>query len=271
MLTLPPARYDIASIRGLLEIDRVWAAYALGDLAPVFFENCSWFRPSDGGSTVVMLYRAFATPVLFAQGDPRAAASILDQFSSEPRMFLHVRPEMLPVLETRYEVVELRRMWRMVLERDAYRSASTPDVVRLSLAHQSAVTRLFEDGAGTGESPDFFFPSMLEAGVFYGVKDAHELVAVAGTHLVVRSEDVAAIGNVYTRRDHRGRGLAANVTSAVVDELLRLRIGTIVLNVSQSNAPALRLYERLGFRRHCGYYEGLATRWIDESARDIPL
>jgi predicted GNAT family acetyltransferase len=207
-----------------------------------------------------MLYRAFGTPVLFAQGDPRTVAPILDEVSSEPSMFLHVRPEMLPVIEARYDIVELQQMWRMVLEQDAYRSTSTADVVRLSPAQESAVKQLFDDGASTGESPDFFFPSMLDAGVFYGLKEADELVAVAGTHLVVPSEDVAAIGNVYTRRDRRGRGLAARVTSAVVDELLRLKIGTIVLNVDQSNTAAIRVYERLGFTRHCNYYEGMATR-----------
>jgi ribosomal protein S18 acetylase RimI-like enzyme len=148
----------------------------------------------------------------------------------------------------------------MVLERDAYRGGSTPDVVRLSSPHLRAVKQLYDDGASSGESPDFFFPSMLDAGVFYGLWEADGLVAVAGTHLVVPSEDVAAVGNVYTRRDRRGRGLAARVTSAVVDELLRLKIRTIVLNVNQSNEPAIRVYERLGFTRHCGYCEGLATR-----------
>jgi GNAT superfamily N-acetyltransferase len=158
-------------------------------------------------------------------------------------------PEMLKVLKTRYDIVELRRMWRMVLARDAYRSGSIPEVDRLSSAHVSPVKQLFDDGAISGESPDFFFPSMLNAGVFFGVWEADELVAVAGTHLVAPSEDVAAVGNVYTRRDRRGRGLAARVTSAVVDELLRLKIRT-----------AIRVYERLGFTRHCDYYEGLATR-----------
>jgi ribosomal protein S18 acetylase RimI-like enzyme len=206
-----------------------------------------------------MLYRAFPPPVLFAQGDPGEVATILDEFSTEPSVFLHVRPEMLPVLETRYDVVELRPMWRMVLERDLYRSASTSDVARLSLAQESEVRKLFDDGAGSGESPDFFFPSMMDAGVFYGAWETNALVAVAGTHLVVPSEDVAAIGNVYTRRDRRGRGLAARVISAVVDELLRLKIRTIVLNVNQSNTPAVRLYERLGFARHCDYCEGMAN------------
>lgn len=207
-----------------------------------------------------MLYRAFTPPVLFAQGDPAAVATILDEFSAEPSIYLHVRPEMLPALETRYVIVELRRMWRMVLQRDNYLGASTPDVVRLSSPHELALKRLYDDGASSGESPDFFHASMLDAGVFYGLWESGELVAVAGTHLVVPCEDVAAIGNVYTRRDRRGRGMAARVTSAVVDELLRLRIGTIVLNVNQSNAPAIRIYERLGFTRHCDYCEGLATR-----------
>jgi ribosomal protein S18 acetylase RimI-like enzyme len=218
-----------------------------------------------------MLYRAFGTPVLFAQGDPRAIAPILDDFSTEPTVFLHVRPELLPILETRYDIVELRHMWRMALERDAYHSASTPDVVRLSSEHESAVKELFDDGANMGESPDFFFPSMLDAGVFFGLQESDKLVSVAGTHLVVPSEDVAAIGNVYTRRDRRGRGLAAIVTSAVADELLRLRIGTIVLNVNQSNATAVHLYERLGFRRYCGYCEGLITLRSLESCRTLEL
>jgi ribosomal protein S18 acetylase RimI-like enzyme len=249
----------LAGIRQLLEIDRIWAAYPLGDLAPGFFEKCSWYRPPGSSGALVMLYREFTPPVLFAQGDPADVATILDQFSTEPSINLHVRPEMLLVLETRYEIVELGLMWRMVLEPDAYRSASTPDVVRLSSAQESAVSQLFDNGAGSGESPDFFSPPMLDAGVFYGLREDDQLVAVAGTHLVVPSEDLAAVGNVYTRRDRRGRGLAARVTSAVVDELLRLRIGTIVLNVNQSNTAAIQVYERLGFARHCNYYEGVAA------------
>jgi ribosomal protein S18 acetylase RimI-like enzyme len=247
-------------IRELLEIDRVWGAYPLGDLAPGFFEHCSWFRPPGSSTALVMVYREFTPPVVFAQGDPGALATILDEFSTEPSIYLHVRPEILPVLETRYEIVELRHMWRMILEREAYHSASTPDVVRLSSAQESAVRQLYDDGAGSGERPDFFFPSMLDAGVFYGLWEADELVAVAGTHLVAPSEDVAAIGNVYTRRDRRGRGLATRVISAVVDELLRLKIRTIVLNVNRSKTSAVRLYERLGFTKHCNYCEGLGTR-----------
>ena len=74
------------------------------------------------------------------------------------------------------------------------------------------------------------------------------------------AQSVAAVGNIYTRRDRRCRGLAAQATAAVLEELLRRGIETIVLNVSRTNTGAERVYERLGFRRYCGYFEGRAVR-----------
>jgi len=255
-----PALHDIPAIRSLLEADRAWAAYPLGDLAPGFIEHCSWFQPRAGSGSLALLYRAVKPPVLFTQGDPDSLGAILDEFSTEPAVYLRVRPEILPALATRYRIVELRRMWRMVLSPSVHLPAPTREVIRLSSSERSAVEQLYADGGACGESPDFFSPSMLDEGVFYGAWENRQLVAAAGTHLVVPSEDIAAVGNVYTRRDRRGRGLAASVTSAVAGELLRMGIRTVVLNVNQSNAPAIRVYERLGFTRHCPYYEGLAER-----------
>src|SRR5262245_15260572 len=128
-----PELRDIATIRGILERDRVWSAYALGDLAPGFFEHCRWFEPIGGGA-LALVYGALTPPVLFAQGAPESLGAILDEFTTESRVYLHVPPEMTPVLAARYRIVELRRMWRMVLDPAAYRSAVCFEAVRLSLA-----------------------------------------------------------------------------------------------------------------------------------------
>ena len=85
-------------------------------------------------------------------------------------------------------------------------------------------------------------------------------IAVAGTHLVAPRESVAAIGNVYTHRDHRGRGLGAAATGAVATELLARGFRTIVLSVEEGNAAAIHVYERLEFRFHCSFIEGDAER-----------
>jgi predicted GNAT family acetyltransferase len=129
----------------------------------------------------------------------------------------------------------------------------------LGLTDLAALKRLYADGEPAGEAPDFFHADMLPQGVFYGIREGGQLIAAAGTHLVSVVEGVGAIGNVYTRRDRRGRGLAAQTVSAVAMELVRLGLRTIALNVSQSNVSAMRLYESLGFTRHCPFYEGVAV------------
>lgn len=255
---MPPLR-DPAAIRSILSTDPAWSVYALGDLAPGFFEHCMWFQPPDGAPALAMLFSGFSTPVLFTIGEPSAIASMLDEIQGEPALYLQVRPEIVPVLATRYRIVELKEMLRMVLDPPAYHPASVEGAVRLGPEDLNELVRLYADGNETGEAPDFFSPSMLRDGVFFGIREAGELVAAAGTHLVASSEGVAAVGNVYTRRDCRGRGLAARTTSAVVGELLRMNLATIALNVSRKNDTAIRVYERLGFLRYCDYYEGLTA------------
>jgi predicted GNAT family acetyltransferase len=103
----------------------------------------------------------------------------------------------------------------------------------------------------------------LELGVFYGAFDSERLVSVAGTHIVSDQERIAALGNVMTHPDYRGQGLATMVTSAVCEELLDRDIEMIGLSVSRTNEAAIRVYEKIGFKRRILFYEGAAVRKQD--------
>jgi len=253
-----PRTQDRDAIRAILRADARWSLYALGDLAPVYWGCSEWYVPSDGAPAVLLLYRAVTPPVLFAAGAPEAVA-LLAAEAAEPAVYLHVQPANADVLEGRYRFVDRRPMLRMMLDRSRYRPELADDVVRLGTADAARVEKLYADGRETGESPDFFFPSMLDRGVFFGFEEAGDLVAAAGTHLSVPEEGVGAVGNVYTRRDRRGRGLAGRLTSAVTEELLCLDIRLVGLNVSRRNLAAIRVYERLGFVTHCEFVEGPAV------------
>lgn len=133
---------------------------------------------------------------------------------------------------------------------------SVPPAVRLGADDVPALLALYGDGEATGEAPDFFYPSMVADGVFFGVYEDGVLAAAAGTHLFAPEEDAVAIGNIYTMRKRRGRGLGRLVTSAVIEAVKN--IGTVGLNVRADNPAALHLYESLGFVRHCPFHEGLA-------------
>ncbi len=250
---------DPARIRALLESDRPWAAYALADLAPGFREHCQWLAREDEPPALVMLYRRADPPVIFALGPAERLAPLVREID-EPALLLHVRPEALPAIETRYRVVKAPLQWRMILDQERFHPVPSGDVSRLGSGDVEAIRGLYADGEPRGEAPDFFDASMVEQGIFRGVAEGEELIAVAGTHVVSHAESICAIGNVYVRHDRRGRGLGARVTSAVAAQALAAGLRTVALNVSQQNRAALRVYERLGFRLYCPFVAGRALR-----------
>jgi ribosomal protein S18 acetylase RimI-like enzyme len=168
---------------------------------------------------------------------------------------LQVRRDVLDEVSRHAAVSSPRLMWRMTWTGD-HAVAPAPGTTRLNASDVPALQALYADGDSSGESPDFFFPSMVADGVFHGIYDGADLVAAAGTHVVGRGEGAAAVGNVYVRRDRRGQGLGRLVTRAVLGELAGVE--TVGLNVRADNDAALRLYESLGFTRHCEFYEALA-------------
>ena len=262
---MPPVK-DLAEIRTILQTDPRWAVDALGDLAPDLFERCLWLRSEGESPALLLLYRGFETPVLFALGAAAKVQALLDELGHDSKLYLHVRPEILLALQQRYDIVQTDSMWRMTLDPAAYRPESTAGTVRLGPSDLAKLQRLYADGVPHGEEPHFFLPSMVDEGVYFGIYEGPELIAAAGTHLVVPREGVAAVGCIYTRRDRRGQGRAGRVTSAVVSELMRRGLATVALNVNQQNEPAIRVYKRLGFVPYCSYYEGLAVSRVVPSS-----
>ncbi len=253
-----PRVTDLALVRSMLERDRPWSAYALGDLSPGFADYCEWFA-DDSHEALMLLFHGFDTPIVFALGAPGRLARLFNEIEA-PAVALHLRREAVPALAPRFSAVDVKPMWRMVLDAGAFQPLERSDVEHLGPEHVDDVARLYTDGVESGETPDFFFPTMLDQGTFRGIRAGGDLVSAAGTHLFAPDLGVCAIGNVYTRRDARGRGLAARVTSAVVADVLARQVQTIVLNVRHANDGANRVYEKLGFRRYCEFVEGVAER-----------
>jgi len=243
---MPPLT-DRSQIRAILQRDAHWCVYALGDLSPRMFPKCRWFTPD-----LTLVLHDYGTNILFAQGTGSISEAL--QHVTWP-VHLQVQPDAFDAVARHAQVTDVKTMIRMGWGGGATRVSDR--VTRLAAKDVPAIERLYADGERTGESPDFFFGSMVTDGVFFGLYQAEELVAAAGTHLVARDEGAAAIGNVYVRRDRRARGLGREVTAAVLRELAG--IATVGLNVRADNDAAIRVYESLGFVRHCEFREALAT------------
>lgn len=260
-----PALTDLADIRARLELDRSWAAFSLADLDPPLSEHARWFGPVSG-TGVVLVYGAYSPAIVVCHGDIDECHLALAEDevrACTQTAYLNMAPEQARVLQAHFPTFEQRAMVRMVLTHAQEVASRDVDarVERLRGDDLDALRALYAE-----EPPAFFLPSQLQSGVYYGVRDRGALVAVAGTHVVSETGRVAALGNVHTRSDARGRGLAAAVTQAVCRELLDRGIVTIVLNIVATNEPARRVYERVGFREYCRYAEGMASREIGAPA-----
>lgn len=236
-----------SQIRACLQGDRRWCVYALGDLSPRMFHKCQWFTPD-----LTLVLHDYGTSILFAHGIGSIREAL--EHVTWP-VHLQVQPNALAEVARHAIVTNEKHMIRMAWAGGSVRVSDR--VTRLGAADVPAIERLYADGESTGESPDFFYGSMVTDGVFFGVYKGEDLIAAAGTHLVSREEGAAAIGNVYVRRDRRGSGLGRAVTAAVLHELAGIE--TIGLNVRADNAAAIRVYESLGFIKHCDFREALAT------------
>jgi ribosomal protein S18 acetylase RimI-like enzyme len=143
-----------------------------------------------------------------------------------------------PVLPTNWSMVHGGEMYQMVFE------APPPAPSNLSLRKLSAadipemlaLTKLTEPGP--------FLPRTIELGAYFGIHESGSLVAMAGERLKLTG--YTEVSAVCTHPDYRGRGYSNALMSAVMAGIMN-RGETPFLHVRTAN-PALRVYEKLGFR-----------------------
>jgi GNAT superfamily N-acetyltransferase len=246
---------DKGDIYSFLKKDRLYAAYAIGDLEPSLFRQCDWYAALRNGrmTTLCLRFKGLHPHPIFTMGAADGLVPILDKALRPERAYFASKPDHLSVLDEFYSLQRIERMFRMVLDSGDFAPVDGP-ALRLGPRHVNQLQELYRWGGDVA-----FASYQIEQGVFYGVEKDHKLVATAGTHLVSRTYNLGIVGNVFTHPDYRRRGYAAICTSAVIEELLSQSLD-VVLNVGQDNETASKMYYRLGFHVYCPFIEALGAR-----------
>ena len=251
------ATVDRGLIRAFLERDRLYAAYALGDLDPREFGRTRWGIALSGRDrepvALALEYGGPAPQPVFVMGDGDGVAAILRAVIRPRTAYVAARTEHLPAIATVYRIDPGPQMVRMWVDRASFRPYPA-EVARLLPIEAGDLNRLYQLGF-TAWLP----PSAIAEGVYYGVRVGGRLVSAAGTHVISQEARIGVVGNVMTHLDYRGRGYATAVTGAVTGELLR-SCDQVLLNVRADNPPALAAYRRLGYREHLRFEERLVHR-----------
>ena len=247
---------DRGEIASFLRTDRAYAAYALGDLDGPNRGRAAWGMAYDDGgrpTALVMHHEGLVPQPLFLMGAPDGCRAVLESVLKPRDAYLQATAQHEAAVRDLYELDAPVSMLRMVVDRDRFAPFAGP-AERLTALDIDDLNRLYQLGFRAG-----FPPSVVEDGVYYGVRVRGRLVSAAGTHAVNAREGIAVVGNVMTHTDFRGHDFAKMVTSAVTAELLD-RVTDVALNVHADNEPAVAAYTRLGYRTHCQLIERLARR-----------
>jgi ribosomal protein S18 acetylase RimI-like enzyme len=247
---------DRDAIAAFLRTDRLYAAYALGDLDGPQRRRATWgiaYDPSGMPIALAEHHEGLVPQPLFLMGDAAGARSLLETVIKPRDAYFQAAAEHEPAMAATYELEPPTAMLRMVVDRESFVPFAGP-AERLVPADIDELNRLYQLGFRTG------FPmSVLEDGIYFGVRVRGRLISAAGTHVINPREGIGVVGNVMTHTDFRGHDFAKMVTSAVTAELLR-RLPDVALNVHTDNDPAVAAYTRLGYRVHCHLVERLGRR-----------
>ena len=233
-------------------------AYALGDLDDFFWPHTRWlaWEGADGLEQLVLLYDEPEPPVLLALAEPPAERmeELLEAIDGElpASVYAHLSPGLIgslapglvpsspPVAHRKLGLVDPTRL-------EGHGDGAVP----LGPDDLDEVLAFYERAyPGT-----WFEPRMLETRRYVGIREAEGLVCVAGVHVWSPEWRVAALGNVATLPDARGRGLATAACADLCRRLLEDGIDVIALNVRADNRAAIHAYERLGFTQAADYLE----------------
>jgi ribosomal protein S18 acetylase RimI-like enzyme len=253
---------DKTPIRVFLNRDRGLTAYALGDLDDAFWPQSMFYGARRNGelAAIVLFYRGFDPVVLVTFGELDGVRAILADIRLPDEIYYVLPGEMAAPLSERYDCPNRHHEWRMVLDAGSFHAPPLGGVTRIVPEQADQLAALYRCAAEPGETVVAFSPRQIAHGVFYGVWEGGVLVATAGTHVWSVAEGVAAVGNVFTQPECRGRGYATWCTGAVARDALAAGLDAVVLNVRDDNAPAIRVYEKLGFRCYHLFIEGPGLR-----------
>ena len=248
MNSAPLILHDKETIAAFLRRNVYLHIYSLGDLDDFFWPYTIWYAAGQNGEirAIALLYTGLPIPNLLALSDDLASMRALIESVRHllPRRFYsHLSPGLEAALRPQFQLESHGRYYKMALQEPArLGEVDVSATTRLTAADLAAIKQLYQ----VSYPGNWFDPRMLETKQYFGLKQNGALLSIAGIHVYSEAYRVAALGNITTHPDHRGRGFGCAVTARLCRSLLET-VDHIGLNVNADNYQAVALYEKLGF------------------------
>lgn len=191
---------------------------------------------------VCAIYRAFSTPsIVFGTATPEIKQVLLEKALTEisDEFISLCLPSDVDLFKEYSTILHYHPEQQMVANPPKKIEHSDIKVEKVSKKELELLNRFY-----IKHRAEAWVPIQFKAGPYYCVKHDDKIVSAAGIHLV--TPQITQLGNIITDEAYRNQGFATVCTNVLVADLAsRGRI--ISLFVRTDNAPAIHLYEKLGF------------------------
>lgn len=233
--------------------------YSIGDLDDFFWKHTFWYGMGKDGEikAIVLLYIGGDIPTILAlDHDICRMKELLTSIVPflPKRFYAHISPGLEKIMAKHFTLKSHGKHYKMALtNKSASDSIETAQVEPLSINNIDQISELYK----VSYPDNWFNEKTLLTGQYFGVKEENELVSIAGVHVFSKEYRVAALGNITTHPNHRGKGYG-KATVAMLCKSLCSEVDHIGLNVKSDNNTAISIYKKLGFETVCTYNEYMA-------------
>jgi GNAT superfamily N-acetyltransferase len=239
--------HDKNSILSYLKKNAGLQIYSIGDLDNFFWPKTIWFalRDADAIQSIALLYVGMDMPTLlsFYEGESCFSCQLIERIRHllPVKFNAHLSPGLLDIFGRQNIIDYYGLNCKMVLKK-AVHEPNDKNIRKLSFDDLSIIKDFF----AVSYPKNWFDSRMLETGKYYGYFINDKLVGVSGIHVFSEEYKVAALGNIATHPDHRGKQIGYKLTSALCFDLQKC-VDIIGLNVKSDNDHAIKCYKKIGF------------------------
>lgn len=232
-------------VLGQLRRNPVRNSWAIQDLI-VWPDRAKLFFIEDGGHFSYLLVSGHPAThdqlTLIADGQADHLANLLETHKmTEPFLMRETPLRLAPVVQAKYPDAKIFPQYRMDITRATFRPQHRGLARPLKMEDAPSLAVFF---GAPPQAAKGFEGWLRGSKLFYGIFEGKQLVAIGSS--MVNIPESWNLVSIETHKDFRGRGLATELTSTLVDQALE-KTSTVTCTVAQGNAAAIRCYEKVGF------------------------
>lgn len=252
---------DLPKVLGLLRRNAVRNAWAIQDMT-VWPDKSKFLYNDDQHFSYLLISGHPASqghPTVIVDGELGAVAALLRVADIKvPFVIRETSAHLLPVIKDHYPSAKIYMEQRMDVTEDTFQPKHKGIARNLTPSDAVALAHFF---GAPPQAASKFKGWLGGAKAFHGVFEKDQIVAIGSS--MVSIPEAWNLVSIETHKDFRGKGYATEVTSSLVDRALK-ETKTVTVTVVKDNVPAIRTYEKVGFR---------ATEdriWVDNGTGSAP-